>query len=193
MYYRAVHGTAIFFLQNDAGYKLWPPTDEKIKSLMEAYQPEQTTPPTPSASKVSNHKEVDTEGETPKKKIDASLSSPTSSLKRTFSESESDAQPPLKRTFSEFESDTQPPLKRHADDHLSASVTSPTGNGGSPLKRSKLTEDLYFDISPALRHTHGMTKLEVDRSRSEQRHGSDGDRKKEHATSSLSDTPRIVK
>ncbi|XP_033626518.1 mRNA (2'-O-methyladenosine-N(6)-)-methyltransferase-like [Asterias rubens] len=193
VYYRAVHGTAIFFLQNDAGYKLWPPTDEKIKSLMEAYQPEQTTPPTPSASKVSNHKEVDTEGETPKKKIDASLSSPTSSLKRTFSESESDAQPPLKRTFSEFESDTQPPLKGHADDHLSASVTSPTGNGGSPLKRSKLTEDLYFDISPALRHTHGMTKLEVDRSRSEQRHGSDGDRKKEHATSSLSDTPRIVK
>ena len=40
MYYRAVHGTLVFFLQNDAGNKVWPPTDESIKLLLDAYKPQ---------------------------------------------------------------------------------------------------------------------------------------------------------
>lgn len=39
MYYRAVHGTLVVFLQNDAGYEAWTPTDASIQALLDAYKP----------------------------------------------------------------------------------------------------------------------------------------------------------
>lgn len=39
MYYRAVHGTAVLFLQNDAGFAKWAPTSERLAELMAAYRP----------------------------------------------------------------------------------------------------------------------------------------------------------
>lgn len=39
MYYRAVHGTAVLFLQNDAGFAKWAPTPERLAELMAAYRP----------------------------------------------------------------------------------------------------------------------------------------------------------
>ncbi|XP_029943254.1 mRNA (2'-O-methyladenosine-N(6)-)-methyltransferase [Salarias fasciatus] len=39
MYYRAVHGTAVLFLQNDAGFVKWPPTAERLSQLTAAYRP----------------------------------------------------------------------------------------------------------------------------------------------------------
>uniref|UniRef100_A0A673X7P7 mRNA (2'-O-methyladenosine-N(6)-)-methyltransferase n=1 Tax=Salmo trutta TaxID=8032 RepID=A0A673X7P7_SALTR len=38
MYYKAVHGTAVIFLQNDAGFTKWEPTPERIQELLAAYQ-----------------------------------------------------------------------------------------------------------------------------------------------------------
>ncbi|XP_038149112.1 mRNA (2'-O-methyladenosine-N(6)-)-methyltransferase [Cyprinodon tularosa] len=39
MYYRAVHGTAVIFLQNDAGFAKWAPTPERLAELNAAYRP----------------------------------------------------------------------------------------------------------------------------------------------------------
>lgn len=39
MYYRAVHGTAVLFLQNEAGFAKWTPTPERLAELMAAYRP----------------------------------------------------------------------------------------------------------------------------------------------------------
>uniref|UniRef100_A0A7N8Y0L4 mRNA (2'-O-methyladenosine-N(6)-)-methyltransferase n=1 Tax=Mastacembelus armatus TaxID=205130 RepID=A0A7N8Y0L4_9TELE len=39
MYYRAVHGTAVLFLQNDAGFAKWSPTPERLAELTAAYRP----------------------------------------------------------------------------------------------------------------------------------------------------------
>uniref|UniRef100_A0A3Q1JUZ8 PCIF1 WW domain-containing protein n=1 Tax=Anabas testudineus TaxID=64144 RepID=A0A3Q1JUZ8_ANATE len=38
MYYRAVHGTAVLFLQNDAGFSKWGPTPERLAELTAAYR-----------------------------------------------------------------------------------------------------------------------------------------------------------
>ncbi|XP_071773579.1 mRNA (2'-O-methyladenosine-N(6)-)-methyltransferase [Centroberyx gerrardi] len=38
MYYKAVHGTAVLFLQNDAGFAKWAPTPERLAELMAAYR-----------------------------------------------------------------------------------------------------------------------------------------------------------
>ncbi|TNN30655.1 Phosphorylated CTD-interacting factor 1 [Liparis tanakae] len=45
MYYRAVHGTAVLFLQNDAGFAKWAPTAERLAELMAAYRPSTARPP----------------------------------------------------------------------------------------------------------------------------------------------------
>ncbi|KAK1901225.1 mRNA (2'-O-methyladenosine-N(6)-)-methyltransferase [Dissostichus eleginoides] len=45
MYYRAVHGTAVIFLQNDAGFSKWAPTPERLAELTAAYQPSPSCPP----------------------------------------------------------------------------------------------------------------------------------------------------
>lgn len=39
MYYRAVHGTAVLFLQNEAGFAKWAPTPERLAELAAAYRP----------------------------------------------------------------------------------------------------------------------------------------------------------
>lgn len=39
MYYRAVHGTSVLFLQNDAGFAKWGPTAERLAELTAAYRP----------------------------------------------------------------------------------------------------------------------------------------------------------
>nr|CAG4646088.1 EOG090X02BU [Macrothrix elegans] len=36
---RAAHGTVIVWLQNEAGYHKWGPTDERVDALLEAYRP----------------------------------------------------------------------------------------------------------------------------------------------------------
>uniref|UniRef100_A0A8C7C9C4 mRNA (2'-O-methyladenosine-N(6)-)-methyltransferase n=1 Tax=Oncorhynchus kisutch TaxID=8019 RepID=A0A8C7C9C4_ONCKI len=38
MYYKAVHGTVVIFLQNAAGFAKWEPTPERIQELLAAYQ-----------------------------------------------------------------------------------------------------------------------------------------------------------
>jgi len=40
---RAVHGTLVVFLQNDAGFTKWEPTTERLRELLLAYRP--TEPP----------------------------------------------------------------------------------------------------------------------------------------------------
>lgn len=44
MYYRAVHGTAVLFLQNDAGFAKWGPTPERLAELTAAYRPSPSRP-----------------------------------------------------------------------------------------------------------------------------------------------------
>lgn len=43
MSYRAVHGTAVLFLQNDAGFAKWGPTPERLSELTAAYKPSPRT------------------------------------------------------------------------------------------------------------------------------------------------------
>uniref|UniRef100_A0A667YV86 mRNA (2'-O-methyladenosine-N(6)-)-methyltransferase n=1 Tax=Myripristis murdjan TaxID=586833 RepID=A0A667YV86_9TELE len=38
MYYKAVHGTAVLFLQNEAGFAKWAPTPERLAELLAAYR-----------------------------------------------------------------------------------------------------------------------------------------------------------
>ncbi|CAB1315554.1 unnamed protein product [Coregonus sp. 'balchen'] len=38
MYYKAVHGTVVIFLQNAAGFAKWEPTPERVQELLAAYQ-----------------------------------------------------------------------------------------------------------------------------------------------------------
>uniref|UniRef100_UPI00358F9ED2 mRNA (2'-O-methyladenosine-N(6)-)-methyltransferase isoform X3 n=2 Tax=Myxine glutinosa TaxID=7769 RepID=UPI00358F9ED2 len=44
LHIRALHGTAILFLQNDAAYARWGPTPERIRALLEAYRPQGRAP-----------------------------------------------------------------------------------------------------------------------------------------------------
>ncbi|XP_061147248.1 mRNA (2'-O-methyladenosine-N(6)-)-methyltransferase isoform X2 [Syngnathus typhle] len=58
MYYRAVHGTAVLFLQNAAGFAKWPPTPERLAELTASYRPSRSTPaagPPPLASAGPAH------------------------------------------------------------------------------------------------------------------------------------------
>jgi len=36
---KSAHGTMIVWLQNDAGYQRWGPTEERVESLIEAFRP----------------------------------------------------------------------------------------------------------------------------------------------------------
>lgn len=38
MYYKAVHNTAVLFLQNSAGFAKWEPTPERLQELVAAYK-----------------------------------------------------------------------------------------------------------------------------------------------------------
>ncbi|XP_051932030.1 mRNA (2'-O-methyladenosine-N(6)-)-methyltransferase isoform X1 [Hippocampus zosterae] len=44
MYYRAVHGTAVLFLQNAAGFAKWAPTPERLAELTASYRPSRSAP-----------------------------------------------------------------------------------------------------------------------------------------------------
>ncbi|XP_065135547.1 mRNA (2'-O-methyladenosine-N(6)-)-methyltransferase isoform X1 [Paramisgurnus dabryanus] len=50
MYYKAVHGTAIIFLQNNAGFAKWEPTAERIQELEAAYKISGRSVPSPGPS-----------------------------------------------------------------------------------------------------------------------------------------------
>lgn len=39
MYQRSAHATLAVFLQNDAGFSKWEPTDERIQAMLDAYKP----------------------------------------------------------------------------------------------------------------------------------------------------------
>ncbi|CAK8697187.1 unnamed protein product [Clavelina lepadiformis] len=39
VYHKAVHGTLIFFLQNDPGFELWGPTQQRLRKLITAFKP----------------------------------------------------------------------------------------------------------------------------------------------------------
>uniref|UniRef100_A0A8C7D0T8 Phosphorylated CTD interacting factor 1 n=1 Tax=Oncorhynchus kisutch TaxID=8019 RepID=A0A8C7D0T8_ONCKI len=54
MYYKAVHGTVIIFLQNDSGFTKWEPTPERIQELLAAYQVSQRTLGSPVPSSTSS-------------------------------------------------------------------------------------------------------------------------------------------
>uniref|UniRef100_A0A3Q3X5G7 mRNA (2'-O-methyladenosine-N(6)-)-methyltransferase n=1 Tax=Mola mola TaxID=94237 RepID=A0A3Q3X5G7_MOLML len=47
MHYRAVHGTAVLFLQNDAGFAKWAPTPQRLSELTAAYRPSSLSSPGP--------------------------------------------------------------------------------------------------------------------------------------------------
>ena len=36
---RAVYKTVVFWLQNEAGFEEWKPTDQKVESLLDSYRP----------------------------------------------------------------------------------------------------------------------------------------------------------
>lgn len=36
---RSSHGTLVVWLQNNAGYQRWGPTDERVEALLEAFRP----------------------------------------------------------------------------------------------------------------------------------------------------------
>lgn len=36
---RSVHGTLVVWLQNNAGYARWGPTEERVEALLEAFRP----------------------------------------------------------------------------------------------------------------------------------------------------------
>lgn len=38
MYYKAVHNTAVLFLQNEAGFQKWTPNAERVQELSAAYK-----------------------------------------------------------------------------------------------------------------------------------------------------------
>ncbi|KAK5873191.1 hypothetical protein PBY51_013824 [Eleginops maclovinus] len=54
MYYRAVHGTAVLFLQNDAGFAKWAPTPERLAELTAAYRPSPSHPTSMSSPGPAN-------------------------------------------------------------------------------------------------------------------------------------------
>lgn len=53
MYYKAIHGTAVIFLQNNAGFAKWEPTTERIQELLGAYKVSGRSLPSPGPSSTS--------------------------------------------------------------------------------------------------------------------------------------------
>lgn len=42
MNFKAVHGTLVVFLQNDAGFQRWGPTTERVKELLISAKPRES-------------------------------------------------------------------------------------------------------------------------------------------------------
>ncbi|KAI2663917.1 mRNA (2'-O-methyladenosine-N(6)-)-methyltransferase [Labeo rohita] len=53
MYYKSVHGTAVIFLQNNAGFSKWEPTTERIQEILAAYKVSGRSLPSPGPSSTS--------------------------------------------------------------------------------------------------------------------------------------------
>ncbi|XP_057702744.1 mRNA (2'-O-methyladenosine-N(6)-)-methyltransferase [Corythoichthys intestinalis] len=72
MYYRAVHGTAVLFLQNAAGSTKWAPTPERLAELAASYRPSRAAqppaspgpaqPPADAPSKAAGHDDNNNDG-----------------------------------------------------------------------------------------------------------------------------------
>lgn len=54
---RAAHGTLMFFLQNDEGNRVWPPTDEGIRAVLDAAKP-RSAPSTPHKKRSPEDREL---------------------------------------------------------------------------------------------------------------------------------------
>ncbi|KAM3841513.1 mRNA (2'-O-methyladenosine-N(6)-)-methyltransferase isoform 2-T2 [Vipera latastei] len=54
MYYKAVHNTAVLFLQNNAGFSKWEPTQERLHELLTAYKHSGRAEVPPAASSASD-------------------------------------------------------------------------------------------------------------------------------------------
>ncbi|CAM4624477.1 unnamed protein product [Lepidochelys olivacea] len=65
MYYKAVHDTAVIFLQNNAGFTKWEPTPERLQELVTAYKHSgRTLSSTGSSSSSSSSSTADKDRET---------------------------------------------------------------------------------------------------------------------------------
>uniref|UniRef100_A0A8C1SIF5 mRNA (2'-O-methyladenosine-N(6)-)-methyltransferase n=1 Tax=Cyprinus carpio TaxID=7962 RepID=A0A8C1SIF5_CYPCA len=53
IYYKSVHGTAVIFLQNNAGFSKWEPTTERIQEFLAAYKVSGRSLPSPGPSSTS--------------------------------------------------------------------------------------------------------------------------------------------
>lgn len=73
MYYKAVHGTAVIFLQNNAGFAKWEPTNERIQELLAAYKVSARSLSSPGPSSSSNTGDKDSK---PSQERSASLDTP---------------------------------------------------------------------------------------------------------------------
>ncbi|XP_022104305.1 phosphorylated CTD-interacting factor 1-like [Acanthaster planci] len=114
MNYRAVHGTAIFFLQNEAGHQRWTPTDEKIQILMEAYRPSEGKEGPPRRKLASEWPEVN--------RRQPPTESPT-------------YRPGAQKRSMDSETDSDPPAKKRAREW------SRTGDNGDPPPRRNVRDD----------------------------------------------------
>uniref|UniRef100_A0A8C9EK14 PDX1 C-terminal inhibiting factor 1 n=1 Tax=Pavo cristatus TaxID=9049 RepID=A0A8C9EK14_PAVCR len=63
MYYKAVHNTAVLFLQNSAGFAKWEPTPERLQELVAAYKHSGRTLSSSSSSSSSSASSTDKERE----------------------------------------------------------------------------------------------------------------------------------
>lgn len=63
MYYKAVHNTAVLFLQNSAGFAKWEPTPERLQELVAAYKHSGRTLSSSSSSSSSSTSSTDKERE----------------------------------------------------------------------------------------------------------------------------------
>ncbi|CAL1612942.1 unnamed protein product [Knipowitschia caucasica] len=81
MSYRAVHGSTVLFLQNDAGFSKWPPSPERVSELCAAFKPSRPNPapqasdPAPKTT-PSNHDNHDNSHDDNNNNSSSSSSSP---------------------------------------------------------------------------------------------------------------------
>lgn len=59
MHYKAVHNTAVLFLQNDPGFAKWGPTAERLQELIAAYRQSGRSHGSSSSSSSSEGKDRD--------------------------------------------------------------------------------------------------------------------------------------
>lgn len=75
MYYKAIHGTAVIFLQNNAGFAKWEPTSERIQELLAAYKTSGRSLSSPGPSSSSSTSSGDRDSK-PSYERSASLEAP---------------------------------------------------------------------------------------------------------------------